>query len=219
MGNVIDLTGQKFDKWTVIREAGRNKSGGATWLCKCECGTVRVLDGRSLREHTSKSCGCLVKDPSYEHCKPNLKHGGRNERLYSVWSGMIDRCCNQNSKHYAQYGGRGINVCDEWRYDYAAFRTWAFANGYDPEAPKYVCTIDRIDNDQGYSPDNCAWHNQMEQCNNRSNNHVLTFNGESHTISEWARKIGLRKDTLRRRIEKYGWTIEKALTTPNTHTA
>lgn len=219
MGNVIDLTGQKFGRWTVIKEVGRNKSGGATWLCVCDCGAERVLDGRSLREGTSKSCGCIQKDPDYVFPKPNLTHGGRNERLYQVWRGMIDRCHNSKSKYYKYYGERGITVCDEWRYDYASFRSWAFENGYNPDAKKYECTIDRIDNDKGYFPDNCAWRNQTEQSNNRSNNHILTFNGESLSISEWARKIGIRKDTLRRRIVNYGWTIERALTTPNTHTA
>lgn len=212
MGKVKDLTGQRFGRWTAIECTGRNKSGGAMWLCRCDCGTVRVIDGRSLRDGTSKSCGCLSKELS-KNRKTNYKHGGKSDRLYGVWNGIKDRCYNPKSKHYHRYGGRGITMCDQWRYDYTAFRDWALAYGYDPTAKKYQYTIDRIDNDAGYSPDNCRIVSQKVQCSNKGNNHFLTYNGETKTISEWAECTGIRKDTIRRRIVNYHWDVEKALTT------
>ena len=153
MGNVIDLTGKQFGRWAVLECVGRNKSGGAVWLCQCECGTMRDVDGRSLRDGVSKSCGCLGAEHRLAAVRiKSRKHGGKangtTERLYGVWIGMKDRCDNQNSRYFSMYGGRGITLCDEWE-DYAAFREWALATGYDPTAPKGACTIDRIDNNKG----------------------------------------------------------------------
>lgn len=211
MGNVIDLSGKRFGNWRVLSCAGRNKSGGAVWKCECSCGNVRIVDGRSLRSGASTNCGCLRPHVG----KP--KHSGRNERLYGVFRGMIDRCENKNCAQYERYGGRGITVCDEWRNDYSKFRDWALSSGYQSEADKYKCTIDRIDNNKGYSPENCRWVSQKAQSNNKGNNHLLTYNGETHTITEWSEITGIRKDTLRRRIEVYGWSIARALTEPNNH--
>lgn len=214
MGNVIDLKGRTFGRWRVIQCVGRTKSGGALWECECECGNIRNVDGHSLRSGVSKSCGCLGAEHRIEASKKVVtKHGGRNERLYSVWQGIKERCFNKNNRNYAQYGGRGISMCKEWE-DYSVFRAWAIENGYDKDAPYSKCTLDRIDNNLGYNPENCRWVTSMEQCNNRSSNHLVTFNGEKHTISEWARITGIRKDTLRRRIMCYGWDIERALTEP-----
>lgn len=212
MAKVIDITGQKFGRWKVLRCNGRTKTGGALWTCKCECGTIRDVDGRSLRSGLSKSCGCLSQELRSEISRhANLKHGGRNERLYAVWRSVIDRCNNKNSRHYGRYGGRGISICDEWM-DYSTFRAWAMSTGYNPDAKRYECTLDRINNDEGYYPANCRWVPGKVQCNNRSNNHLITYNGITKSISEWAEETGIRKDTLRRRIVKYGWSIERALT-------
>ena len=223
MGNVIDLTGQRFNRWTVLKEAGRNKSGGAVWLCRCDCGIERVVDGRSLRSGTSKSCGCYAVEVHTGAPSPNKSHGGWSERLYKVWQGIIQRCYNPNNKQYCYYGAKGITVCDEWRHDYAAFREWALSHGYDSSAKKYECTIDRIDNNRGYAPDNCRWVAQKKQCNNRSSNHILTVDGVSHTISEWVDITGLPKHLILKRINNYGWSPEDALSTPplhsHTHTA
>lgn len=107
-------------------------------------------------------------------------------------------------------------MSDEWRNDYDAFRKWSLENGYDPLKCKYQCTIERVDNDVGYFPENCKWVSQKVQCNNRSNNHYIEYDGQRHTISQWAEITGIRKDTLRRRIVNYGWSVERALT-ENTH--
>lgn len=215
MGYVKDITGMQFNDWTVIAEHGRNKSGGAMFLCRCVCGTDRIVEGRSVRIGTSKGCGCRRSANALEASKKaTLKHGGKGERLYGVWTGMKERCNNPNSKFYSRYGGRGINICDEWNASYKAFREWAIHHGYDSNATKYECTIDRIDNDAGYSPENCVWVTQKKQCNNRSSNHLVTFNGISRTLSEWSEVTGIRKDTLRRRLCIYKWSVERALTEP-----
>lgn len=135
-------------------------------------------------------------------------HGKQPARLYRIWSNMKNRCTNPNADNYSFYGGRGITVCDEWGDDFITFRDWAFANGYADNL-----TLDRINNDGNYCPENCRWETHLHQCNNTRRNHLLTFRGETHTISEWARIVGMKVDTLERRINAYGWPVEKALTT------
>lgn len=213
MGRVKDITGMVFNDWTVIAEYGRSKSGSATFLCRCACGAERIVEGRSIRTGTSKGCGCKrVMNALEASKKVTVKHGGRHERLYSVWNGMKDRCNNPGSKFYPRYGGRGIKVCTEWDESYATFREWATTHGYNSNATKYECTIERLDNNVGYSPDNCVWTTQKKQCNNRSSNHMVTFGGASHTLSEWSEITGIRKDTLLKRLCKYGRSVERALT-------
>jgi hypothetical protein len=139
------------------------------------------------------------------------KHGdrpkGEKKRLYNIWSHMKERCNNVNHVQYKSYGGRGIKVCDEWN-DYASFRTWAMNSGYSDEL-----TLDRKNNDEGYSPDNCKWSTSKEQANNRRDNHILTLNGESHNIEWWASKTGLPRHAIDGRIRR-GWDDVKTLTTP-----
>ena len=150
----------------------------------------------------------------------HVTHGGAPkgnwERLYGIYAGIKSRCYNPNRKKYEIYGGRGIKVCDEWlgRNGYANFRKWALANGYDENAPKYQCTIDRIDNDGDYSPENCRWIDCKKQANNRRSNRMITFNGETKTIAQWGEATGILEDTIKARIDYYGWSTEKALTTP-----
>lgn len=211
MGNVKDITGQTINSWYVIKEVGRSKSGSATFLCRCLlCGKEKIVEGRSVRSGASKCCGCF-------HPK-RIDVTRHDERLYGVWHGIKDRCNNQNSPQYKWYGGRGIKVCEEWNNDYLAFREWAYSHGYDDSAIKYQCTIDRLDTNGNYSPDNCAWRTQKQQCNNTRSNHKITYNGETHTIQEWSEITRIRKDTLRRRIVIYGWPIERALTEKTNNT-
>ena len=121
---------------------------------------------------------------------------------------MKSRCSNPTKGNYNEYGGRGIKVCEEWVHDFAAFRDWALANGYDD-----TLTIDRIDNDKGYSPDNCRWASRLEQNRNQRTNHMVTYRDETKTIGEWAQLYNLAPGTLFSRIQR-GWDVEKALTTP-----
>ncbi len=183
--------------------------------CKCACGNKRVVDGRSIRVGASKNCGCTRAKGISEKLKQRFsEQGGRSERLYSVWNSMKDRCYNKNSKFYYRYGGRNITVCEAWRDSYKAFREWALKSGYDSTAKRGECTLERVDNNKGYTPDNCIWASSKTQCNNRSNNHIISYKGTEHTISEWSEITGIRKDTLRRRIVVYGWSVEEALRTP-----
>ena len=144
------------------------------------------------------------------------KHGGRfldkPERLYTVWRIMRSRCRCASDKDYPRYGGRGISVCEEWE-DYAVFRAWAVANGYDANAPKGQCTLERIDVDGNYCPENCRWATAKEQGNNRRNNVRLEYQGVIHTLPEWAEILNIPCSTLRNRYA-HGWEINRMLSTP-----
>lgn len=219
MGAFIDLSGQKFGRWTVVERVANNKWNQAVWRCVCECGTVRDINGRLLRDGSSKSCGCHLREKVGKHILGRKSvHGGsadgKCERLYRVWCGMKQRCYNQNNKGYKNYGGRGIYVCSEWKNDYAAFREWAYENGYDDNLPRKYQSLDRIDNDGPYSPENCAWHTAMQQCNNRRSSCILEFDGEKRTLAEWSRLVGFSKGAVWRRLNTYGYTVEQALTVP-----
>lgn len=198
MGVFIDLTGMRFGRWLVIERASNPKGTRAVWLCKCDCGNTNIVTGKDLRSGRTKSCGCL-----------RVKHGCEKTKLYNVWHNMKSRCYNPTSAPFKDYGGRGITVCEEWRNDFIPFRDWSFSNGY-----AEGLSLDRIDNDGPYSPENCRWVSMKEQCNNRRNNHFLNYNGETHTLASWAELKGMSPATLRRRIFVHGWSIEKALNTP-----
>ena len=206
MNTIIDLTGQTFGRWKVIERAENSKDGSAKWLCECSCEnhTKRIVLGRSLRNGSSRSCGCLKDELS----KQRAKHHGAGTRLYRIWRNMKERCYNPNNTYYKNYGGRGITICEEWRNNFSIFQSWAFSTGYEDNL-----TIDRINNDKGYEPNNCKWATRMEQSKNLQKNIILEYNGEKHTMAEWSRKLNIPYMALCHRIER-GWDVERALSTP-----
>lgn len=207
----LDLTGQKFNKLTALYPNGEISIHGknVVWMCKCDCGNYTTANTGQLRCGTKKSCGCAVIDHT---ANLNRTHGGRNERLYLVWMDMRRRCRDKKDKNYSKYGGRGIRVCPEWE-DYAAFRKWAISTGYDKTAKRGECTIDRIDVNGDYCPDNCRWVDLELQANNRRSNVFITYNGKTQTASQWSKELGFNKSLVGQRIGR-GWSIELALTTP-----
>lgn len=205
MSEVTDLSGKSFGYWKVIRRAGRTKGGKSTWLCECICGKMKEVRGDILKSGQSKSCGCMTTELSAEK---NTTHGKTKTKLYRVWNQMIQRTTNKKTKDYKYYGGRGITVCKEWKESFETFETWAHINGYADNL-----TIDRIDNNKGYEPNNCRWVTRKVQSRNTRYNHFLTYNGTTKTITDWAQETGIKRCVLYERINKLGWDVEKALTT------
>lgn len=166
MKKIKDIKGQRFGLLEVLElTEEKGPYGDKIWKCKCDCGNIAFVSNNHIK--TRKSCGCLRRN-SLENLKTHshTTHGGEGTRLYGVWHHMKQRCENPHHNSYHNYGGRGITVCEQWR-DFAKFREWAIANGYDENAPRGACTIDRIDNDKGYSPDNCRWVDMKTQCSNK----------------------------------------------------
>lgn len=158
-----DLTGQRFGKLTVIGRAP-NRGRRTMWLCECDCGNQREIMADNLVAGKSSSCGCLSSELT---SRRSHTHGGSGTRLYNVWYKMLTRCYNPKSNRYKYYGARGIKVCSEWEHDFGAFQRWALAHGYDENAKRGDCTLDRIDNDDNYCPDNCRWVDLTVQNNNK----------------------------------------------------
>lgn len=165
----IDETGNRYGRLMVVCRAGSTKGGIARWLCQCDCGGKKVVIGSKLRRGETRSCGCLEQETrvsnGYKRMQPS--HSMSRSRLYGVWSGMKKRCGNPTHPHYSDYGGRGISVCDEWANSFSAFAEWALSHGYDENAPKGKCTLDRIDSDGDYCPENCRFADMVVQQNNR----------------------------------------------------
>lgn len=182
------------------------------WLCKCQCGNKIIVRGAYLKTGNTKSCGCFKLEYSKKHIKElhklQIRHNESRTRLHRIWLGMKDRCNNPNNPRYSDYGGRGICVCDNWNCSYESFRDWSLLNGYEQHL-----SIDRIDVDGNYEPQNCKWSTNKEQQNNMRTNKLLTYKGETHSISEWSEITGINKSTLSKRINRSGWSVEKALTT------
>jgi hypothetical protein len=198
-----DLTGLQFNNLTVTEFSHKDHRNNALWLCQCVCGNMTHVSTTDLRRGKTKSCGCLKRHTSNTIPAP---HGLYKTPEYTVWGAMHTRCRNPNQPHYKHYGGRGITVDPRWD-DFTNFLA-----DMGPR-PSLQHSIERIDNDKGYGPDNCKWATQTEQCRNTSRNHWIDTPRGRFVLTEAAAEYGLRKDTLRARL-KAGWPVEKALTTP-----
>lgn len=166
----IDLNGRRFGKLTVLQREPNEPKKHARWLCACDCGKRVVVQSHCLISGSQQSCGCLLVEL-------HQKHGKAGSRLYNIWNCMKQRCGNPNNHNFKEYGGRGIAVCDEWKDSFEAFYEWAMENGYDPDAVRGKCTLDRVDVNGNYEPSNCRWTDMKIQANNRRK-------GETHGIKD-----------------------------------
>lgn len=200
----------RFGRWTVegpapdvVRKSGYHE---IMWNCLCDCGNRKVVRGKSLTGGISQSCGCLQRELVGDRAR---KHGGFGTRLYAVWDSMRQRCLNENCHAFKNYGGRGIRICPEWE-DFSVFREWAIAGGYDENADRGELTLDRIDVNADYTPDNCRWSNMAEQTSNRRSSIYLEYRGEKRTLKEWSELCGVRYETAWKRY-KDGLPVEEIL--------
>lgn len=186
------IIGRRFGRLEVIAFDHVDKKV-SFWKCKCDCGKEIVTRRGMLTSGDKISCGCYREEHKHEF---GLKHGLTNTPLYTVWGGIVQRCTNPNSSKYYMYGGRGIKLCDEWRNDFLSFYNWAITHGYEKGL-----TIDRVDTNGDYTPENCRWCDRLTQQNNMRRNHRFTYNGTTHTLAEWSRILHVNAETLRYRIK------------------
>ena len=198
----MNLTGCKFGLLTVIKRTDNDRHGKARWLCKCSCGGETIAISSDLKRGHTKSCGCVHLE-KISHGNP--KHNLANTKLYKVWAVMKDRCLNSKNKSYNNYGGRGITVCEEWRNDFKVFYGWAMNNGYSDGL-----SIDRIDNNGNYEPNNCRWATKRQQQLNTRRNKLITYNGKTQTLTEWSDELNIRFNKLWSRLYKLKWSAEQA---------
>lgn len=196
---VADLIGRKFGKLKIVSFEGRDKRGNALLYCKCECGKKTTVRMDRITSGETKSCGCL-------HIGRQKRHGESKTRLYRIWTGIKCRCHNNKHKSWSSYGGRGITLYKKWNDSYEEFRDWAIAHGYNDNL-----TIERIDVNGNYHPNNCCWITIKEQNNNRRPLKCKYKDGERFNIAHAARENGLNKNTVYRRLYRLGWSLEKAL--------
>ncbi len=195
------LIGLRFGRLVVLDDSGKRTSNGAViWDCKCDCGNVTNAKGYDLKSGHKSSCGCL--------------RGGLTKewrRLYRIYKHMKERCVNENDAHYKNYGGRGIGICDEWadKHGFLYFKDWALANGYRDDL-----TLDRIDCNGDYCPENCRFVDMKTQQNNRTNNFRITIDGETKTLAQWCEQYNAPYKRTLQRIRRDGWSAKDALSIP-----
>lgn len=205
-----DLSGMRFGRLTVIsRSDDKVSSSGyrtVMWRCICDCGVEKDIRAKCLTGGQSKSCGCLQRELIGDRAR---KHGRIGSRLYAIWNSMRQRCNNEKNRAYQNYGGRGIKICEEWD-SFATFEMWALSNGYDENAERGEYTLDRIDVNKGYSPDNCRFEDMGRQANNKRDTVYYELDGVKLPLSDWARITGIKYCTLWARYKR-GWSAERAL--------
>lgn len=204
------MTSRKFNRWTFIEEAGADKSKRRhiLWKCNCVCGTEKIVYKENIIRGLSKSCGCYANEI---RGKSSITHHEASSRLktkeYRVWTFMKLRCLNKNSKAYSWYGARGIKVCDRWM----KYENFLEDMGRCPPD----MSLDRIDNDGNYEKSNCRWTDKITQANNTRANRIIYYKGKRQSLASWCRELGLRYHLTAQRMNRDGWSIERAFTDRN----
>lgn len=198
----MQMIGKRFGKLTVLEECNERQNRAKVYRCVCDCGNYTNVVGYSLRSGRTKSCGCL----NHKSRKGlNITHGKTGTRLYNIFKNMKTRCYNKHFSKYKHYGGRGIVICDEWLNDFMSFYDWSMTNGYADNL-----TIDRIDCNGNYEPNNCRWVDMKQQLNNKSDNVLLTYKEKTQTISKWADELNMCYSTIQSRHYR-GWSDKECL--------
>lgn len=200
MDNLLSV---RSGRLTVISFYDKERNGHKRYLCKCDCGNYTVVRDTRIRNHETKSCGCISKEHLIEY---NTKHGLSNSPLYIIYQGMMSRCYNPDLDGYHRYGGRGIKVCDEWLSDIENFIKWGKESGF-----KKGLTLDRIDNDGDYEPSNCRWVTSKIQSRNTVRNNRYSIENETRTLIEWCELHSINYRTVKSRLSR-GWSFEDAIT-------
>lgn len=198
--------GDKFGKWTIIEEIAPkiiSNKPRRMFRCQCECGNIGEVQLSCLRNGHSTSCGCEQKK---RVSAANTKHGLEKHPLYNTWKNIKKRCNYINASEYENYGGRGISVCEEWSNNFQSFYNWAINNGWSKEL-----TIDRIDTNGNYCPENCRWANVETQMNNMTKNHYIEYNGDTYTLSTLSKHLSIPYNIVRYRLSNCKWTVEQLI--------
>ena len=214
-----DLIGKVFGRLTVLSFYGyktckssdrKGLKGLSQYVCLCSCGNKKIVTRNCLITGKTKSCGCLRRETTSKMSKSRrrIPNTLETKRLYNIWKEMKCRCGNIKNKNYKMYGGRGIDVCPEWKKDFMNFYNWAILNGYNSEL-----TLDRIDNNKNYEPLNCRWATYKEQARNRRNTRIIEYQGISLPLSTWCDELSLNYNRVLQRIDA-GWSVENAFEKP-----
>ena len=199
--------GEKFGRLVVLEIVGKDNSNSAVVLCQCDCGSKHKTGLHGLRTGKTSSCGCYKLEVSRRVVtERNTTHGKAGCPEYKSWQHMKGRCLNPKNPKYRIYGGRGITICPEWRHDFAAFLA------HIGRRPGAGYSVERIDNSLGYQPGNVKWATRIEQMRNTRQNHVIEFKGQKMTLVEWSERLGIDRFVLSSRLNRYSWTVERALT-------
>jgi len=208
MGKTVDVTGQRFGRLVVIGRTKGPNHHNAYWECQCDCGKTVIVTSAHLSHGDTKSCGCLKIDVmKQQFATHGESRGGIKTREYRIWIAMRERCYCPTNAAYQDYGGRGITISENWLNSFGNFLSDM------GRAPKGH-TIERKDNSKGYSKDNCVWATYKQQNNNRRDNIIITHDDKTMTISQWADDSGVNLAVLRQRLNRLGWSMEKAIKTP-----
>lgn len=204
--NFKDLTGKKFYYLLVLNKTRKDKNGHWYWRCKCDCGNIKEILGSHLMQGNVKSCGCYNSKRASKFCKD--KTIIPNKRIMYIWQSMKQRCYNQKSISYKNYGAKGIKICDEWKNNPKLFYNWAIENGYRDDL-----TIDRIDSNKDYCPKNCRWVDWKTQMRNTNRNVIITYKGETNCVKYFIDKYNLNKFAIYSRLREK-WNVKDAIEKP-----